>query len=86
MDNCFVTEDNLSPEFLKISKEFETMFSAYQSEMKSQGKNEDYIVYPIQICKTCEKLNLPIITMSLSNDGNKHQTCTNCGWEWHASE
>lgn len=36
---------------------------------------------PIQKCPTCSKNNKQY-QMATSNDGNKFQKCSTCGWEW----
>ncbi len=43
--------------------------------------DKTFKVYPIQICPSCTK-NKTQYQMATSNDGNKHQKCMNCGWEW----
>jgi DNA-directed RNA polymerase subunit M/transcription elongation factor TFIIS len=41
-------------------------------------------VHPIQTCPICSH-NEQRYQIKTTNDGNRHQECTTCGWKWTAT-
>lgn len=53
-------------------------WSYFEENKKEKEVKTTFVMYPIY---TCGCSNPQIMT---SNDGNRHQSCQSCGWDWNA--
>ena len=79
----FLNDDSAQSEWLKQAKASTsrgTLYDHLGNVDKSEFNEYDFKVYPIKMDHCSNPL------MITTNDGNRHQLCSNCGWRFNADE